>query len=259
MQNSKGQNVLISGRIVWTSGDLFKGKPEFIFGTKTPKLDKTGKQMVQFGFGLAVPKMKDGQANPELNAFKMAMGQEAGQIFTGHIPPSFAWKFKDGDGIDDKGKPFSERPGYAGCDVFNLTTYQAIKYFKWENGSNVMINQGIKCGDYIRVSISIKAHGAVGQGKPGLYLNPEMVQLVAFGEEIIPAKTVDADSVFGNVAPAVPPGGSTAPVAPPFPGQQQQMPSQSYHGVLPQHMQQQMQQPQQQTAPAGFPFPFKPQ
>lgn len=256
MTNSQGRDVIIQGRIVWTAGDLFKGKPEFIFGTKTPKLDKTGKQMTMFGFGLAVPKTINGQPNPELQNMMAAMQSEALQVYqNGNVPPSFAWKYKDGDGIDDKGIPFSQRDGYKDCIVFNLTSYQAIRWFKWENGSNVQIDTGVKCGDYVKVQIHAKAHGPVGQGKPGMYLNPNLVQLVGYGTEII-SKTVDADSVFGNSAPVAPQGAMAQPPAPPFPVQQQ-VQQQPYPGVLPQHMQQQVQQPQQPQAPAGFPFPFK--
>lgn len=289
-QQSQGKTLLISGRIVWKSGDLFKGQPQTDFNTKLPKLDSTGKQKVQYGFGLAVAK-----TDPELQGLMQVMQSEAMQIYpNGHIPPSFAFKYKDGDGIDDKGIPFNKRDGYMNHMVFALTTNLPIKFFKYENGNNVQVNEGIKCGDYVRVQVNIKAHGAIGQGKPGMYLNPMAVQLIGYGAEIV-STGVDADSIFGNVAPAVPQGASSIPVAPTgafpmqqqpamqtpqgFP-QQQMQPAQPHFGVLPQvHQPQAYQQnpqgfpQQQQTMPApqqpvqqqpaqpqqGFGFPFNQQ
>lgn len=265
---SQGQPLLVTGRIVWKSGDLFKGQPQVDMNTKLPKLDPTGKQKIQYGFGLAIAKN-----DPELQKFMQVIQNEAVQIYpNGHIPPSFAYKYKDGDGIDDKGVPFNKRDGYANHVVFALTTTLPIKYFKYENGQNVQVNEGIKCGDYVRVQILVKAHGAVGQGKAGMYLNPMAVQLIGYGTEIV-SSGVDADSIFGNVAPVVPQGASSIPVAPAggFPmqsvaPQQPMQPAQPNYGVLPQvHQPQAYQQnPQgfpQQPMPAqqGFGFPFNQQ
>ena len=70
-QQSQGKTLLISGRIVWKSGDLFKGQPQTDFNTKLPKLDSTGKQKVQYGFGLAVAK-----TDPELQGLMQVMQSE---------------------------------------------------------------------------------------------------------------------------------------------------------------------------------------
>lgn len=275
---------LLEGRIVWKSGDLFKGQPQTVYGSQTPKLDKNGKQAIQYGFGLAVPKMKDGQQNQQLMDFMQAMQGEALKVYpTGHIPPSFAYKFKDGDtAIDEKGVPYNQRPGYAGCIVFSLTTQMPINWFRYESGKNIMINEGVKCGDYVRTQVTMKAHPSEGSGKAGMYLNPNAVQLIGYGEEIVSrgnAMLADGDAIFGAAAPVTPPGASSQPVAPPgqFPGMMpQQQPAQPYGGVLPQHMQQQYQQPpmpaqpqtmqtpygqppvapQQPAQPTGFGFPF---
>lgn len=272
---SQGKDVRIRGRIVWSVGDLFKGKPSVDQYTKQPKLDKLGKQMVQFGFGLAVPKMLDGQPNQELQAFMNACQAEALQVFTnGHVPPAFAYKYKDGDGVDDKGIPFSQRDGHAGNIIFALTSFIPCKFFKWEQGKNMMVNEGIKCGDYVDVQVAMSAHGAVGTGKPGMYLNPNAALLIGYGTPIVSkAYELDADSVFGSAAPAPFQGASQMPVAPQgaqFPPQQQ--PPAPYTNVLPNHLaqqpvnyappqQQQYQPPQQQQAPQGFAppqggFPF---
>lgn len=217
MSSSEGRSAMAQGRIVWVSGDLFKGRVQTIFGTTQPKLDnKTGEQTVQYGFGLAIPKAE--LADPVRGALWIAMHEEAFLLFPSRqIPPAFAMKFKDGDGIDDEGKSFALREGYAGCLVFALTTNLPIRYFKWENGQNVQVPEGIKCGDYVNVQVMVKSHPAIGQGKAGLYLNPMAVQLVAPGKEIINAPT--GDMVFGTAAPAAPSGyvPPAAPLAPPLP------------------------------------------
>lgn len=274
-QVSAGKELLISGRIVWKSGDLFKGQPQLDFNTKQPKINAQGKQVIQYGFGLAVSKQ-----DPALGAFMTAMQSEALSIYpTGHIPPAFAFKYKDGDGIDDQGVPFAQREGYAGCIVLALTTSLPIRWFKYENGQNVMINEGVKNGDYVNVQVGMKAHGAIGQGKAGMYLNPNAVQLIGYGKEIV-SVAVNPTAIFGNAAPVVPQGASATPIAPQggffapqvapqapqMPQFQQPMapqaPAAPHFGVLPQVHQPQFQQPmapqqpQMPQAPTGFGNPF---
>lgn len=258
MQNPDSNNAIakvIQGRIVWKSGDLFKGRADTVFGSKTPKVDKQGKQSITYGFGLAVPKMVNGQPNAQLQDFMQTMYNEALKLYpSGQIPPAFAFKFKDGDGIDPKkGTPYNTREGYAGCYVFSCTTQIPINWFIYQNGQNMLANEGIKCGDYVDVQVQIKAHPAIGNGNPGMYLNPNAARLIGYGEEIT-AQEVDGDAIFGTTA-NVPQGASSQPVAPSggFPGmatpqQMQQQPAQPHFGILPQHMQ-----PQQQQQSAGFP------
>ena len=262
-----GRSVLVQGRIVWLVGDLFKGRIKTLYGTQTPRLNAQGETMLEYGFGLAVPKSVLSQAGPgQPGEIWTAIHEEAYTLFpTRQIPPSFAMKYKDGDGIDDKGLPFNQRQGYANHIVFSCTTSLPIKFFRWENGQNIMINEGIKCGDYVNVQLNIKAHPAVGQGKAGLYLNPNAVQFLGYGTEIVNAPS--GDQMFGNQAPAIPQGASATPLAP-QPGQmlvptmvpqqapampstqqfqpQQQapaMPSAPHWGVMPQQFQPQQQAP----------------
>jgi len=250
MANSQGSNALLKGRIVWVNGDLFKGKKVTDMYTKQPKIDlKTGNQIVEYGFGLAVPKA-------DCQSFLNIVQNEINQVYNNGTvaPPTFAYKFKDGDGVDDKGIPFSKREGYAGCYVFALTTRLPIKYFAYENGNNVLINEGIKCGDYVNVQVNIKAHTAVGQGRAGLYLNPNAAQLIGYGTAIVNVAQFDAGSVFGNVAPQTPQGATTQPSAPQagFFAPQTVAPQQDMHtSILPQHLQPQ--------APQAFAAPQAPQ
>jgi hypothetical protein len=204
---SSGRTIMVQGRIVWTSGDLFKGKPKTDMNTRQPVMDqRTGQQKVDYGFGLAVPKGAIGE-------IWNAIHEEAFTLYPNRqLPPQFAMKYKDGDGIDHNGASFALREGHAGHLVFACTTSLPIKFYKYENGQNILINEGIKCGDYVNVQLSIKAHPAQGQGKPGLYLNPMAVQLLGYGQEIVNAPS--GDQIFGLSAPAVPQGASATPIAP---------------------------------------------
>lgn len=273
----EGKSVMCQGRIVWTAGDLFTGRVKTEFGTQIPKLSKTGEQMKEYGFGLAVP--KTALSNDPGNIWAEIHNEAFTLYPSRQLPPQFAMKYKDGDGVDDKGVSFTQREGYAGHIVFACTTTLPIKYFKYENGQNILINQGIKCGDYVNVQLQIKAHAASGPGKPGLYLNPNAVQFLGYGKEIVNAPS--GDQVFGNQAPAMPPGASATPIAPAgmlVPPSQvgapqyaqpamPQQPPQPHYATLPPQFQpqpgaqpapqyQQPAMPPQQQAPQGVPgFP----
>jgi len=275
---SAGQSVFLEGRIVWGQ-NLFTGNPVLDHNTKQPKINpKTNTQDIQFAFGLAVPKSqftpeKMQQGGPGF--IMSAMQIEARQIFpSGQIPPKFAWKYKDGDSIDDKGVPFNQRKGYAGCYVFALSGYIAPKWFIWNNDTkqNVQVTQGIKCGDWVKVQVSVKAHPSINNGLPGMYLNPDAAQLIGYGEEIINAPS--GDQMFGAQAPVTPQGASEYPVgnpnmqfgvapqtpqyAPQAPQGMPDMPQQQYtppppqqaaqphYGILPEVHQPQAQQPMHQ-------------
>lgn len=234
---SENKPIMIQGRIVWGS-NFFKGNPQTMFGTNTPKLNKKGEQSIQYGFGLAVPKANCAEIWAK-------MYEEAYRIYPSRqLPPAFAFKYKDGDtDIDDKGFPYSKREGYAGCLVFACTQYMPIKWFKYEGGNNILINEGIKCGDYVNVQLSVEGHPPEGQGKPGLYLNPMAVQFLGFGQEII--NSPSGDQIFGVQAPVMPAGASATPLAP-QPGQML-VPQQQF---APPPMQ-----PQQQFVPPAAPQP----
>lgn len=276
MSNSKGTVMYVSGRIVWKSGDLFKGQQQKDMFTGIPKVDKFGKASIQYGFGLAVPKIVNNQPNPQLAEIMTKIDGEAIQLYqNGHIPPAFARKFKDGDGIDDKGISFAVRDGYKEHYVFSCTQFIPIAWCKYENGGNILINEGVKVGDYVCVNLSMKAHPAMGQGKAGMYLNPIGVQLTGYGDEIVSTKTASPDTMFGNLAPQVPYGASSVPLsqgnfAPPQQQyqqapQQQAAPVPAHYGVLPQVHQPQYQQQQQMVPPVqapqqqGAPIPNFPQ
>lgn len=278
MSQGEGQSVMVQGRLVWLSGRTpFEGRPKLDMNTRQPRLNKAGEQIIEYGFGLAVPKA----SLNDPNGVWAKMHEEAFTLFpqaraTGQVPPSFAMKYKDGDGIDQNGVPFAQREGYAGHIVLACTTTIPIKFFRYENNQNILINEGIKCGDYVNVQLNIKAHPAVGAGKAGLYLNPNAVQFLGYGKEII--NTPSGDQIFGNAMPAVPQGASATPLVPqpgamlvptalPAPGAPVPMPGapmmpgpapaapQPHYAVVPPAFQPPPGGQPMQQAPQGYPMP----
>lgn len=247
---SDGTSVMVQGRIVWTGGDIFAGSLVTDFNTKQPVLDAEGNQKREWSLGIAVP--KDQLSNDPANIWA-AMHGEAAKIFPQGLPPDFAMKYKDGDGVDHNGKPFGDRTGYAGCMVFSLSTRIKPSFFRYEGGQNVLVNDGIKCGDYVNVQVGVKAHGPVGRGKAGLYMNLYAVQLVGYGEEII--NKPSGNNIFGQEAPSVPQGASATPLAPQggmpaMPSAPQTAPASAQQPVAPQ--------PMQAPAPQAAPQPAAP-
>jgi len=267
-QQSNGQNLVVQGRIVWVSGtNLFEGKRKTDFNTGQVLVGVDGSPVVEYGFGLAVPKFNPatGQPTEEFTKIWNALYQEAFTLYpSGNIPPGFAMKFKDGDTIDDKGIPFAKREGYAGHIVLSCTTQIPIKFFIFEGGNNILVNTGIKNGDYVNVQLNVKSHAAKGQGRAGLYLNPSAVQLIQSGKEII--NTPSGDQIFGQAAPAYA-GQVVAGQAPVMPNvatgmtpslngyavNAPMMPQQAapHYPVLPQQMQPAPTMPQQTQPPMG--------
>lgn len=243
---SEGRSVMVQGRIVWAiNNDLFKGGVKKDFHTKQPKIDQNGQQVMEYGFGLAVPKMNpDGQTQSQqyLNIWN-ELHQEAYTIYPdGQLPQGFSLKNIDGDtAVDKDGQPYNKREGYAGHLVFTCTTQMPIKFcrveYVMEGGEQkpvyVQINEGIKVGDYVYVQLNIRAHAGAN---PGVYLNPNFVQLIQPGKEIV--KTASPEQVFGAAPVTQYDGAVVAPTtAAPFPGAQAPPAAAPAPGAAPQAVQ----------------------
>lgn len=243
------------GRIVW--GNPQKAFPKTNQQTRQPVL-KDGKQVMQYSFGLAIPKN-------EFQPTWQAIAAEAMKLYpNGVFPADFAWKFKDGDSADRQGKPYSAREGYGGNYVLSISTEFPIPIYQFNNGAYVQVGEnGIKTGDYARVELNITAHS--GQS-PGVYINPTMVQLLGYGQAIISAG--NPMEAFGAAPPPLPPGASPTPVsgapagvmppgyggAPGNPTMPGMPPAAGFpaNGAVPPMMNPAAPQP---TAPGGFPSP----
>ena len=162
-----------------------------------------------------------------------------------NIPQNYAFKFIDGDAVDGKGKSYAEREGHAGHYIFRFTTSFQPKCYQ-DDGSGRMVEippEQVKSGYYVQVAGSIEDNGDMN--KPGLYLNLNMISLVAYGQEIVSGP--NADQVFGGQSQsALPAGASRTPMNPPnqFAGMAQGQPQQATHQP-PQGMPHQNHQPHQ--------------
>lgn len=185
-----------------------------------PLVVKTGPNKGQQAtrYFMAVAFRKDDPAFGAFYAILVAAGK-AGYptLFNGDQPthPRFTFKVMDGDGVDDNGKQNNEKPGFAGHWVVKFSSsYPPKCYHTGKYDPSQQIQEPakvIKRGFYVRVAGNCAAN--IGSDVPGVYVNHEMVELVAYGEEIVGGP--DASKVFGGApAPALPPGASATPLAP---------------------------------------------
>jgi len=240
-----------TGRIVWGH----PGEPEIKKNMRTGAvvLNQQGEPVKQWAFGLAIPK------DQFMATLWPHMQQLAAGVHGQAIPADFAWKIKDGDGLDNKGKPYSDREGHKGCYILTISTEAfAVPLYKWNAQRNdydrLEANQ-IKCGDHVAAAIMLKHNGQTAGNGAGLYVNPEAVELIAYDKEIV-GTSANPTELFASVNRAIPAGASATPVssAPAgggMPGQQPQQYAQQPQGGMPvnngqQYVQQQPQQYAQQ-------------
>lgn len=197
------------GRIVW--GNPKRAQTKKDQRTKQPIL-KDGQPVQQWAFGVAFPKAV-------FNAYmKPAFDQEAMTGFPNGVPQGFSWKYIDGDGVDKQGKPYNTREGYAGCIVLTVSTEAfAPQVFKNVNGAYYEVAENeIKTGDYVVLNLNLKLN--IPQDRthtPGLYVNPNGIELVGQGVEI--RNSVNPEEMFGGQQYQLPPGATALGAAPPMP------------------------------------------
>lgn len=136
--------------------------------------------------------------------------------------PKFSWKIMDGDGVDDNGKPNATKEGFAGHWVVKFSSSYPPKCFyagRYQPHEQIQDKMAIRRGYYVRIGGTIESNG--NAQKPGLYVNLNMVELVAQGKEIVSGP--DAAAVFGATPVAALPAGAialpgqTVPVPTPVP------------------------------------------
>lgn len=210
------------GRLV--QGSILKGETHDRKGQ--PHIIKTGPNKGQpttkFFFALAFPKTaaawwqeqprnEDGSINP----FWQQLYQEARTGYSQHFDPQgnckhprFAWKVMDGDGVDDNGASNADKQGMAGHWVVKFGGGYAPKLI--HDQQYITDVEYPKAGYYYRVAGNAVVN--IGSDVPGLYLNPQAVELVAFGQIITGG--VNALALFA-AAPraALPAGASLTPPA----------------------------------------------
>lgn len=224
--------VNVSGRLVWASAPTGPLDPVEVIDNKTklPRVKADGTKMMERGFGLAVPKMVNGLPNAEFAAWWTAATAEAAKACNGAAPawPNnrvFSYKLTDGDGKApaDIARNLPERDypdHYKGCWVLSIKSQllNAPPVYDGSSGQWLQVDPNnirgnkLKVGDYVTVGLSIDGH--LGES-PGLYLNPEGIMFIGFGEPI--SRSADPTAMFG-AAPGpnmqLPPGASATPVGP---------------------------------------------
>lgn len=194
------------GRIVWGH----PGKPKPSTDNKgNPKIGKDGQQMMETSFGLAIPEA-------DFNAHVWpAMHAEMSKGFPNGAPGSFSWKITQPTEVDNNGKPYSDREGYAGHVVLAVsTTLEPPGIFrhdgtKWQQ----MQPDEIKCGDYVQAEINFKVNVPTDRTHtPSLYVNPRAVAFAGYGAAIQTGFQANPEQAFGSGPPPLPAGASATPV-----------------------------------------------
>lgn len=220
------------GRIVWGHPVNQQNKTDT---NNKPVLGQDGQPRKVRSFGVAFTK-SDFQTHiwPYLSA-------EAAKKFSQGVPPSFSWKYKDGDTLDRLGKPYADREGYAGCYVLTISSElpNPPPIYQLVNGAYVQLpGDAIKCGDYVAVGINAQVNAPTNASHtPGLYINPTLVELVGQGTLIVSQQGPDPMAVLGGQQRQLPPGATPPPmVAAPgmIPGQLQPMPGATMQPQMPQ-------------------------
>jgi hypothetical protein len=190
-----------------------------------PRLVKTGPNAGQPNpqFFMAGAIAKNDPAWPE---FWALLCQQAAADFPNLFPggpsapcvhPQFAFKVIDGDGVDTSGKSNATKEGFAGHWVVRFaSSYPPRLFYKDRYAPHEQIQEKgvIKRGYFVRVNGTVE--GNANAQRPGLYVNLDMVELTAYGPEIVSGP--DANEAFGGGAPvALPAGASAAPLTPPVP------------------------------------------
>lgn len=221
--------VYVSGRTVWASGPSPLELGDKINQDTGQPVMKDGVKQQERGFGLAIPKMVNGQPNPEFAAWWQAANVEAAKQCNGVAPawPNnriFSYKLKDGDArlppdikrnLPERDPPEHTKNHWVIAIKSSLPNPPPIydgSSGQWlqVDPNNIRGNK-LKVGDFVGVKLSIDGH--LGQS-PGLYLNPNGLTFIGFGEAI--TRNADPTTMFGAApgAVALPAGASATPVGP---------------------------------------------
>lgn len=176
---------------------------------------------------------------------EIASGSEVGQLFAlmkqaaslgfahlfpagGAAPINFSYKIADGDGVDDKGKPWAEREGFAGHWIVTFSRnvgekvgvgpVQVFTQLGHDRGDLTLtpVTTGRpRAGDYVKVAGEFQ--GNDNAANPGIYANLAMVCGVREGVEIVQTGGPDAAAAFGGTVAPANPGAAAAFTPPPAP------------------------------------------
>lgn len=188
------------GRVVW--GHPLK--PRHKTDNQNNKLfNDDGSPVMEVAFGLAIPQDQFAASVWPAMAAEIAKGYPNG------APGNFSYKMTQPHEIDNKGKPYSEREGYAGHVVLAVaTTLQPPAGFKFQNGAYMQIGaDDIKCGDWVMVGLNFKVNVPANRSHtPSIYVNPLTVLLCYEGDAIAGSGfQADPNQMFGQAPQIAPP------------------------------------------------------
>lgn len=222
----------------WVTGDMHELKDK-LDNNKQPKFfapthKKAGQKMVECYFGIAIRKSPGqthwaikpadwDQLNPGVPYWGETVwttGNAAWPALTNNPQkyitlPTFAWKIEDGDDTTPKGEKQirnCDKPGHPGHWIVHLKTWK-VPSVHTQDGMQVLADRSvIKRGYYVQVAGSVS--GNAQAGKPGVYINHDMVAYVPTenAEEIRGSGSGDATKAgFGRGA--LPSGVTAAPLS----------------------------------------------
>jgi hypothetical protein len=183
-------------------------------------IGKDGKPVMQNYFAVGIPKSEPG--NPQKWWWHEAWGAPIYQVGGAEMPQTFqnkafAWKIEDGDSQEPnkRGRKNADREGFPGHWIVKCSSSYAPSVY-------TLIGQpvgkpapfphenGINPGDYVQVNITVA--GNKRTDSPGIYVNPNIVCLLGFGQRIAQVG-VDPESAGFGVGVTLPAGASTTPPA----------------------------------------------
>lgn len=213
-------------------GRLVQGSPcmapQIDMQTNKPLLNADGTQKMGVFMAIAFPKvLPDGRPNTEFDALFALLKETAAAAWPALFPqgaagpcvnPRFSMKYQDGDGYDQSGNSVSAKPGFAGHHILRFSTdyhvrcYHEGKFAAHEEIQDV--KNVVKRGYWVRLVGEARSNNASGTQVPGISLYPNLLSLVAQGDEIMSGP--DAATAFGAAAigwrpPAMVPGMPTVP------------------------------------------------
>lgn len=159
-------------------------------------------------FALAIAKQGEQHWNQTEWGAKIYAAGQKGWPNGEYNAPTFSWKVIDGDSNvpNKKGKKPCDREGWAGHWVVQLSTMLPIGCYhvgKLSPHEQIQNQNEIKAGDYGRVFLTTK--GNAPSESPGVYLNPQLFELVRAGQQIVTDSGPAAADVFNQPA-ELPPG-----------------------------------------------------
>jgi len=174
--------LLPPSRII--GGSLYQENKRVDFTTKQPVIDqKTGKQAVNFSFGIAVA--KGNERSWKETTWGTLIAREAESAWSRLAStPTFAWKISDGDSnVPNKsGNVPCENEGYLGNWIIWFNNGWAPPIFESTTRRQLFDADLVVPGDYVEVYAGVRSNNSAQS--PGLFMSPLAVGFLGKGERI---------------------------------------------------------------------------